>query len=134
MAFDFKQSAQNSISNSFLQAGRIKMSWNDIDNKVVTIIGVDKNLGPAVDSDNNIIVDKSTGEVQMAEYTTTVLEEYPDKFLGGFFDLDRIISNWLDQFKSAEECTAALKASGGVKIRAHMNFVRGKNRRTIEIL
>lgn len=134
MEFNFKQIAQSSISNSFLQAGRTKMSWNDIDGKEVTIVGVDKNLGPAVDPDNNIIVDSSTGEIQMAEYTTTVLEEYPDKYFGGFFDLDRIISAWLDQFKSAEECTAALKASGGVKIRVHMKFVRGKNRRTVEIL
>lgn len=132
--FNFLQSAQKALSNSFLQTGREKKQWRDIEGEEVTLIGVDRNSGPAVDDKGNVVVNPDTGEVVLTQYTTVILAEYPDNYFGGFSDLDRIVENYLSSFDTAEECTEALKEFGGVKIVARTQRKNGKNIRKIQII
>lgn len=134
MAFDFRAKAQEAVSNSFLQVGRTKGKLDDLENRVVTIIGVDRNEGPRVDADNNIVSDPETGEVEMTMYTTITIAEEPEKFYGGCNELDRIVDSWLSGFDSAQECSAELERCGGVKVRPHMERKRGRNIRKFDIL
>lgn len=132
--FNFRQSAQETVSNSTLQVGRTKGKLDDLEGKIVTVWAVDRNMGPAVDSDNNIIVDPDTGEIKETLYTTVIFKEYPETYYGGCNELDRIIDAWLSAFNSVSECNEALQAEGGVRIKGRMERKRGKNMRKFEIL
>lgn len=133
MGFNFKQSAQNTNSNSFLQVGREKMQWAQVDGQPVTIIAIDRNEGPMVDQKGNIVTDED-GVILMTPYTTVLLSEYPDKFFGGFGALDRIVEAWLDNFDSIADLNEELASFGGVKIQTHMQMRNGKNSRKVDIL
>ena len=133
MGFNFKQSAQNTNSNSVLQVGREKMQWAEIDGKPVTIIAVDRNEGPAVDQKGNIMTDDD-GVILMTYYTTVLLSEYPGNYFGGFGALDRIVEDWLANFDTIADLNEDLAAFGGVRIQTHMQMRNGKNSRKVDLL
>lgn len=133
MAFNFKTSAQETTSNSILQVGREKIQWKEIDGKPVTIIRVDQNMGPET-KNGKVLVDEETGEIKETLYTTVWLKEYPDKYAGGFFMLDKMISDWLTNgnFVSLDAMNDALDDFGGVKIVT--GFDAKSNARKITVL
>lgn len=125
MSYNFREAAQKAVSNSFLQAGRTKKSWDDVENEEVTIVGMDVNEGPKVDDKGNIVSNPDTGEVEMMDYVTVTLKEYPENYFGGFGALDRMVKKILVDFNSPEEASEELEAYGGIVITAYSEKRRG---------
>lgn len=130
--FNFKESMQATNSNSILHIGREKKQWADIDGTEVTIIAVDRNLGPSIDKRTHQIVADENGEVQLVNYYTVLLKEYPDNYFGGFGALNRSIDKWIDAYDDIKTLNIDLEKSGGVQIRTR--FDAGSNSRKIDVL
>lgn len=100
---DFKKAATSATSNSsFIMEGREKIS-NDLLIATypdgITITGADLITG-----DNG-------------QYAVCSFAENDKQFINGGKMLTDIVKEWLDGYTSAEDMSADLKASGGVKIK-----------------
>ena len=100
---DFKKAATSATSNSsFIMEGREK-------------IGNDLLIATYPDGITITGADLITGE--NGQYAVCTFAENDKQFINGGKMLTDIVKEWLDGYTGAEEMSADLKASGGVKMK-----------------
>ncbi len=132
MAFDFKKSAQKVTSLSPIMVGKEKLETEDIVGQVLTVVAFD--FAPKFDKDGNPVVNPVTGEADT--FGVVIFKEKPTSYYCVGTVFTKVCKAWDAEFGSAEEASAELEASGGVKVKFSMGKTRnGKNNLvSVEIL
>lgn len=131
MSFDFKKVAMQNTLLCSIMVDKEKLETDDVINKELTIIGFD--FAPKFDKDGQPIIDSSTGETDT--FGVVVFKEMPDKYycVGAVFT--KVCHAWMSGFTSAEEASAELLKSGGVRVKfTPSKTKRGNNLTAVEIL
>lgn len=132
MAFNFRQTAQESTLLCKLMQNRTKLETDDVVDKELTIIAFD--FAPKFDADGNRMADPATGE--MDTFGVVVFKELPDNYYNVGTVFTKVCKAWADGFSgSAEAASSELAKSGGVPVR----FTRGRTKKgnnlvSVEIL
>ena len=107
MANMFAEMAKKAVANSSVREGRERISTEEIISTYpngITITEFD-------------ILTKRNGN-EFVNFPTFAFAEDVTKYFNGGSSLSKIVNGWLDHFEGdIEACNAALRASGGCKIR-----------------
>ncbi len=131
MAFDFKKVAQENTTLSPIMVGRNKLETDDVIDQVFTIVAFD--FAPKFDQSGNVVIDSSTGEADT--FGVVVFAEKPNDYYCVGTVFTKVCKAWAAGFNNAEEASAELAATGGVKVRFTQSKTRkGNNLTAVEIL
>lgn len=132
MAFNFRQTAQESTLLCKLMSNRTKLDTDDVVGKELTIIAFD--FAPKFDQDGNPVADPSTGEAD--KFGVVVFKELPDNYYNVGTVFTKVCKNWAAGFSDdAEAASSALAKEGGVKVRFTMGRTKkGNNLVSVEII
>ena len=103
MSFDFTKSAQAAVSNSFVREGREKITIDELAEHYPNGITI---------TEFDMLSSKD------GTFPTFAYAEDINFYFNGNMSLRAIVDKWLEGFNgSVEDCSNALKASGGVRIK-----------------
>lgn len=122
MAFNFKQTAQESTLLCKIMSGRKKLDTDDILGKELTIVAFD--FAPKFDQNGNPVIDENTGEADT--FGVVVFKEKPDCYYSVGTVFSKVCKAWAAGFSGdAEAASSALAKEGGVKVK----FTEGKTKK-----
>lgn len=131
MSFDFKKAAQETTLLSPVMLGRDKLETPDVINQELTII--EFGFAPKFDAQGHPVVDDSTGEVDT--FGVVVFAEKPNHYYCVGTVFTKVCHVWAAEFPTAEEASAALRESGGVRVKfTDSKTKKGNNLTAVEIL
>lgn len=123
MAFDFKGSAKEAVTNSVIIDGREKA-------KLETLALAYPNGLTVVMAELAITTDEKAGEPK--EYCRLVFAEEQKKYVNGGSAFTKVVRSWVEAFDGdVEKMNAELSASGGVKVSVSSTRLQNGNNYTV---
>lgn len=126
MANMFAEMAKKAVSNSTVREGRTNVSVDEIAKAYPDGITI---------TEFDMLTVRDGAELK--NFPTFAFEESPASYFNGGDSLKKIVTDWLAHFDGdIEACNAALKASGGCKIKIHekIRTSNGNSFTPIEVL
>lgn len=123
MAFDFKASAKEAVTNSVIIEGREKALLETL------ALAYPQGM-TVVMAELAHTTDEKTGEPK--EYCRLVFGEEPDKYVNGGSAFTKVVTSWLAAYDyDVEKMNAELSASGGVKVSVSTTRLKNNNNYTV---